>query len=172
MRSLLLSMLAIWVVTGVAQGEDLQPLKLFAVTGSAAGNEVDYLAERKDKTTIYLFLNGAVWDRPIARYVKVLDTKLADGIEKAKDAHVVAVWLSDDAAKGKEYLPKAQQSLNLSKTDWTVFSGSADGPTGWNIDKANHLTVVLVRGNKETARFQYKSTNDTDVPELLKALEK
>lgn len=151
---------------------DLSPLKVWAVTGSHAGNAVDYVAERKDQTTVYLFVNGATWDRPIGRYLKVLDTKLAEGVKKSEDAQVIAVWLSDDAAKGKEYLPKAQQSLKLTRTDWTVFEGEKAGPEGWNVDVADHLTAVVVRGGKEIDRFKYKSTNDTDVPDVIKALEK
>lgn len=152
--------------------DELQPVKVFAVTGSQAGNTVEYVAERKEKPTVYLFVNAATWDRPIARYLKVLDTKIGDGIKGADDARVVAVWLTDDVGKAKEYLPKAQQSLNMARTDWTVFEGSKEGPTGWKIDTTDHLTAVVVRGGKEVARFAYKSTNDTDVPDVINTLKK
>lgn len=152
--------------------DELQPVKVFAVTGSQAGNTVEYVAERKEKPTVYLFVNAATWDRPIARYLKVLDTKIGAGIKGADDAQVVAVWLTDDVAKAKEYLPKAQQSLNLARTDWTVYEGEKAGPEGWKIDTTEHLTAVVARGGKEVARFAYKSTNDTDVPDVIKSLEK
>lgn len=161
-----------WLIVSAGLAEELKAFKVMAVTGTQAGSEVEYLTQRKDKTTVYLFLQGEHWGRPIARYVKVLDTKIAECIKGDADVQAVAVWLSDDAAKGKEYLPRAQMSLNLSRTDWSVFEGQKAGPDGWNVDIADSLTVVVVRAGKEIARFKYKSTNDTDVPDVLKALDK
>jgi hypothetical protein len=161
-----------WFTAAAGWADELEAFKVMAVTGANAGSEVEYLSQRKDKTTVYLFLQGEHWGRPIARYVKVLDTKIVDGIKGEVDVQAVAVWLSDDAAKGKEYLPRAQMSLNLSRTDWSVFEGQKAGPDGWNVDIADSLTSVIIRDGKEIARFKYKSTNDTDVPDVIKALEK
>jgi hypothetical protein len=150
---------------------EVKPLKVFAVTGEFAGKEVDYAAERKADTTVTIFVNAEQWTRPAARYLKVLDTQINKGIPNAEKAVVVAVWLTNDVAKAKEYLPKAQQSLDFSKTALTVFEGQVAGPDGWNADIAAQLTVVVVRNGEEKARFSYKSTNDADVPEVVKALE-
>lgn len=160
--------------TPLAQAEEagVKPLKAFAASGEFAGQEVDFVAERKGQTTVYLFVNAENWTRPVARFLKVLDGKLSDGIEGAKDAQAVAVWLTSDVAKEKEYLPRAQKSLNLGQTALAVFEGPPQGPEGWNVDVASHLTAVVVRGGKEIARFKYQSTNDTDVPDVVKALQK
>jgi hypothetical protein len=155
-----------------ASADELKPLKVFAVTGAHEGSEVDYVAERKEKTTAYVFVAADQWARPVARYVKKLDDEIAAGIKGAEDAHVVVVWLSDDAAKGKDYLPNVQMSLRLARTDWTVFEGQKAGPDGWNVDIAAALTTVIVRGGKESARFSYKTVNETDVAEATKALRK
>lgn len=157
-----------------AYGEEAaaKPCKVFAVTGEFAGKEVDYVAERKERVTVYLFVTGEHFGRPIGRYLKVLDGHLEKGIEGAKDAEAVAIWLTSDVAKSKEYMPVLQKSVNFGKTALTVFDGPAQGPDGWDIDVASHLTAVVVKGGKETARFKYQSTNDADVPEVVKALEK
>lgn len=160
------------VVVGQAEEAAVKPCKVAAVTGEFAGKDVDYAAERKEKPTVYLFVSAENFTRPIGRYMKVLDTQIDKGIEGARDAEVVAIWLTSDVAKSKEYLPKLQQSVQLSKTALAVFDGAPQGPDGWNVDIASHLTAVVVRGGKETARFKYQSTNDTDVPDVVKALEK
>ena len=46
------------------------------------------------------------------------------------------------------------------------------GPVGWDVDIASSLTVVVLRGGKEIGRFKYESTNDQDVPEVIKVLKK
>ena len=160
------------VSQGAAEDTKAKPCKVFAVTGEFAGKEVDVLAERKEKPTVYLFVSAENWTRPIARYIKALDGQLDKGIDGATGAEAVAIWLTADVAKSKEYLPLAQRSMQLSKTALAVFDGQPQGPDGWNVDIASHLTAVVVRDGKETARFKYQSTNDTDVPEVVEALGK
>jgi hypothetical protein len=150
----------------------VRPLKVHAVTGEHAGKELNYAAERKAGTTVVLFVNAEQWSRPVARYLKVLDSELAKGVPGAEKAEAVAVWLTEDASQSKDYLPKAQMSLSLTKTSLTVFEGPKAGPEGWNVDIAAQLTAVVLRDGQEVARFDYRSTNDQDVPDLLKALGK
>jgi hypothetical protein len=160
------------IFAGQACAQELKPFKVHAATGDHAGKEVDFLQERKDATTVYVFINAAEWTRPAARYVKKLDEAVAAGIPEAADARLVIVWLSDDVAKGKEYLPKAQMSLQLNRSDWTVFEGEKSGPGDWNIDIASAMTTVLVKKGKETGRFPYRFVNETDVPAVVEALKK
>ena len=157
-----------------ARAEDAKApaCKVAAVTGEFAGRDVDVTAERKEKPTVYLFVSAENWTRPIARYIKTLDAQLEKGVDGATGAEAVAIWLTADAAKSKEYLPLAQRSMQLNKTALAVFDGQPQGPDGWNVDVASHLTAVVVRDGKETARFKYQSTNDTDVPEVVEALGK
>jgi len=168
----LLALLGMLWLSSFAFAAEVKPLKVFAVTGEHAGKEVDYAAERKAGTTVVLFVNAEQWARPVARYLKTLDTQINKGIPGEEKAVVVAVWLTSDPAKIKEYLPKAQQSLDFSKTALTVFDGQVAGPDGWNADIAAQLTVVVVRDGEEKARFSYKSTNEADVPEVVQALGK
>jgi len=155
-----------------AEDAAVKPCKVSVIAGELAGKDVDLTAERKGKTTVYLFVSAENWTRPLARYIKVLDTEVEKGIAGAKDVEVMAVWLTSDVAKSKEYLPKAQQSLSFTKTSLAIYDGPAQGPDGWNVDIASHLTAVVVRDDKEIARFKYQSTNDTDVPDVVKALGK
>ncbi len=153
-----------------ADDEAPRKLEVDAITGEFAGTSVDFCEKYKDRTQVVLFIAASKFDRPIGRYMKKLDAELAKGIEEAPQAVATAVWLTDDVGKSKEYLPKADQSLMFSKTALTVFPGEQSGPTGWNVDVASTLTVVVMRDGKEVARFAYVSTNDQDVPEVLKAL--
>src|SRR5687768_4859152 len=121
------------VAAGQAEDAAVKPCKVAAVTGEFSGKDVDYAAERKEKPTVFLFVSAEHFTRPIGRYIKTLDTQIDKGIEGARDAEVVAIWLTSDVAKSKEYLPKLQQSVQLTKTALAVFDGQPQGPDGWNV---------------------------------------
>jgi hypothetical protein len=157
------------VESGPKAGETVGPLKVFAVTGSIEGKEVDYAAERKGAPTVYLFVNAEKFSRPVARFLKTLDGKLGDVNDNAE---AVAVWVGGDADKNKEYLPRAQMSLKLNKTALTAFTGDAGGPNGWGINSDAHLTVVLTNKGKVVKSFAFVSVNATDVRPVLAAFQK
>ena len=158
------------VKSGPEIGTEVKGFKARAITGEFAGKEVDYLENRGDKTTIYLLIAADKWDRPIARYFKALDKAVTDGAEGTAGVEVIAIWLTADVAKSQEYLPKAQQSLKFEHTALAVFPRSAQGPEGWGVNTDAHLTTVIVQGKKVVATFAYRSTNETDVKEVVSAL--
>lgn len=170
MLRILLAVALFLTCSECATAAEIKPLQVHTVTGEHAAKDIDYIAERKTEPTVVVFINAEQWTRPVARYLKVLDSELEKGVKGSEKAQVVAVWLSDDANHGREYLPKVQMSLNLAKTALTVFEGPKSGPEGWNVDIAAQLTVVIIREGKERARFDYRSTNDQDVPEVIKSL--
>jgi hypothetical protein len=157
------------VASGPAAGEKVPPLKVFAVTGEQENKEIDYAAERKDKPTIYVFVQADAFDRPMARFLKTLDNEIKNDSEQA---YVVAVWLTDDKEKSKEYLPRAQQSVQLQNTALCVFPGEKKGPEGWNVNADARLTAVVVNKQKVAASFGYMSLNETDVAKVREALKK
>ncbi len=155
------------VESGPVAGAKLAALKVTAATGEFTGEEIDYAEKRKDKPTIYVFVQAASFDRPMARYLRTLDA----AVKKAGgDAQVVAVWLTDDAEKAKEYLPRAQMSIKLELTALTVYAGDKSGPENWGINDRASLTTVVASGETCAARFGYISLNETDVPDVEKAL--
>src|SRR5262249_1430576 len=85
------------------------------------------------------------------------------------DVYLVAVWLTEDEDKTKEYLPKISTYFNTSAL--TVFKGK-EGPKGWDVNNDAHLTVIVAHKGKVTARFGYNSVNDTDVGAVMKELKK
>jgi hypothetical protein len=86
--------------------------------------------------------------------------------------YVVAVWLTEDAAKTKDYLPIAQKSLHLQSTALTCFTGEGAGPKDWGINADAHLTAVVTAGGTVVKAFGYQSINETDVPAVREALRK
>jgi hypothetical protein len=161
------------VESGPKAGEKASELKVFAVAGAIENKEVDYAKERGDAPTVYLFVNGEKFSRPINRFMKTLDGKLAGIDDKAA---AVAVWLSADTDKTKEFLPKVQMSVKYDRTALTVFPGEVGGPKGWAMNTDAHLTVVVVNAGKVVKSFAYESVNETDVKaveeELKKSLKK
>lgn len=154
------------VDSGPQPGGEVETLKAYAVTGDGAGAEVDYAAQRKEKSTLVVFIQADKWDRPVARFLKALDQGLAD----RDDAQNVAVWLTDDVEKSKEYLTRARNSLRLENTALAVYPGDKGGPPGWNINTDAFVTAVVVKDGKVAASFGYRSVNETAAPEVLERL--
>jgi hypothetical protein len=149
------------VMSGPKDGEKVAPLKVHVVTGEEKDKEVDYAALRKDRPTVYVLVSAKDFDRSMFRYLKKLDDDLDE------KAQVVAVWLTDDADKSKEYLPKISQYFK--KAALTVF-GSSEGPKDWGINLDARLTTVVAHNGKVVKSFGYRSLNETDVPEVVKTL--
>jgi hypothetical protein len=160
------------IESGPRVGEPLKGLRVTIAAGDRVGQEVDFVAERKDRATAYLFVQAEHWSRPIARFVRTLDDELAKGIEGADDAAAVAIWLTEDTGAAKQYLPRALQSLQLQKTTLAVFEGTKSGPPDWSVNDQAHLSVVVVRAGKVVASRGFLSVNETDVPDIVKALKK
>lgn len=172
MRTLLaLAVLATWVLTAQAQvdsgpkaGDKIASLKVFAVTGDPKEKDVDYSELRKDKPTVYVFVQAENFSRPMFRFIKELDEKVGE------QALVVAVWLTDDAQKMKDYLPKVSQYFKSAAL--TVFPGEKAGPKDWGINADAHLTAVIANKGKAVKSFGFQSINDTDVPPVAEEVKK
>jgi hypothetical protein len=149
--------------SGPKDGDKVAPLKVYAVSGDPKDTEVEYADLRKEKPTVYVFVSAKNFDRPMFRYLKKLDESLED------DGLVVAVWLTDDADKSKDYLPKLAQYFN--RTALTVFGATA-GPKDWGMNPDAHLTAVVAHKGKVVKSFGYLSLNETDVPEVVRTLKK
>jgi hypothetical protein len=154
--------------SGPDKGENVSALKVFAATGEQKGKDVDYAAERKDKPTVYVFVQADKWSRPMNRFLKTLD----EAVHKDGDAAIVAVWLTEKPDETKEYLPKLQNAVKYEATALTCFTGEKIGPMGWAINSDAHLTVVVVNKGKAAAAMGFQSINETDVPGVEKALKK
>jgi hypothetical protein len=152
------------VASGPKVGEKPAELKVYAVTGESKEKDVNYTEIRKDKPTVYVFIQADKWSRPMFRFVKTLDEKLGDA------GQVVAIWLTDDADKSKEYLPKI--STYFTNAALTVFTGEKAGPKDWGINIDAHVTAVVVNGGKVTKSFGYQSLNETDADAVVEVLKK
>src|SRR5262245_57512242 len=98
------------VESGPEKGSKVPALKVYDATGENKEKSVDYAGLRKDKPTVYLFIGPSddpkgKFDRPMNKFMKTLDTQVEKGLD---DVYLVAVWLSADEDKTKEYLPKVQ----------------------------------------------------------------
>jgi hypothetical protein len=156
--------------SGPKAGEKVEPLKAFGLVGPVENKEADFAAERKDAPTVYLFVQGEHFSRPMARFIKVLDDEIGKADEKAA---AIAVWLGDKDSfeKNKEYLPRVQMSIKLEKTAIAAL-GEKSGPNGWGINPDTHLTVVVANKGKVVKSFALTSVNETDVRPVLMELKK
>lgn len=152
------------VASGPKTGDKPAELKVYAVTGESKEKDVNYTELRKDKPTVYVFVQAEKWDRPMFRFIKTIDEKLGDA------GQVVAVWLTEDADKSKEYLPKI--STYFPNAALTVFTGEKAGPKDWGINIDAHVTAVVVNGGKVVKSFGYQSVNETDAETVVEVLKK
>jgi hypothetical protein len=160
------------VVTGLAdvdsgpeKGSTVAKFEVLNCTGDEAGKRVDPTKAGKEGLAVYLFVAADKFDRPMNRFFKGLDEKLSDKVP------AIAVWLTDDEDKTKEFLPRVQMSVKYQHLTLAVLAGK-EGPKGWNINTDAHLTVILARKGKVVGRWGYRSVNDTDLPDVLAVLKK
>lgn len=157
------------IVSGPDKDKSVPALKVFDATGANKNKDIDYAAERKTKPTIYVFIDADKWDRPMARFLKELDKAMQ---KEGEDAYVVAVWLTDNVDKTKEYLPVAQQSVRFERTALTCHTGQKSGPEKWNINADAHLTAVIAAKGKVKSTYGYRSINETDAAAVMDAFKK
>lgn len=161
------------VESGPKEGEKVTKLPVFGVSGKVEDKEADYAAERKGEPTIYLFVNADMFKdqdakltRPIHRFIRTLDEKVTD----VSGGACVAVWVGGEMDKNKTFAGKVKQYY--SNTSLAVFDGDSNGPNGWGLNSAAHLTVVVVYGDKVVKSFAYESVNETDVKAVEEAFKK
>ena len=155
------------VTSGPGEGNAIEKFKVTVVAGESSGKELDFVTERKDKPTVFVFVSADKVSRPMARFIKVLDDKLK---AERTDVDIVAVWLTDDVNKSKDYLPKAFGSLKTERTAWSVFAGVKTGPENLGINPDADITVVVSDGAKAKFSKGYLSINETEVPKVFEAL--
>lgn len=153
--------------SGPDPGTNASPLRVAVITGENAGETLDVAQRRGAMPTIYIFIQADKWDRPLARFLRALDDDLR---KDRSDVAVIVSWLTDDVEAAKDYLPKVQQSIQLSQTSLAVFPGDKNGPQGWSIHSGAHLTAVIAADNRVVARFGYRSLNETNVPDVVAKL--
>jgi hypothetical protein len=160
------------IPSGPDAGSPLRPCPVAVIVGGQEGQTLDITADRGGKPTVFLFVQADRFDRPTARFIRAIDQALGAGIDDAPKAASVAIWLTDTPEKSREYLPRAQQSLKLEKTTWSIFDGPSRGPDGWSINDAATLTAVVVRGGKVVQSFGYQSLGEVEPREVLQTLKK
>lgn len=153
--------------SGPEAGAKIGPFSVYAATGEFAEKTVDFVTERKDLPTVYLFVQNVHWSRPVARFIRGLDAELEKGVEGATGIAAVGIWLADDPAPLKDHLPRVQMSIDLKKTALTVFEGPKAGPEGWSINDMAHLTVVIARKGKVVKSLGFESVNETNVAAVV-----
>ncbi len=152
--------------SGPAVGEKIDKLEVFDATGTHTGKSVDYSKDRGEKPTVYVFIVKDRWSRPIARFLRKLDETAG----KVDGAYVVAVFLTDDDKATREYLPRAQQSIQLSNTALCSYADMNTGPGAWGINNQVAVTAVVAKGGKVIATLAEDSVNETSVKPLAAAL--
>ncbi len=174
MRTILLMSVVPWfalvagasadVESGPAIGQVVASLKVQPVENGQASQVVDVAVQRGEQPTVYVFLSGSRFDRPVGRFIKTLDTAMQKRQMLHPTLQVIVVYMVDDATQGATRVTAIQGSLKLAASQWTVWKDGATSPDGWAVNDRTSVTAVVVDKKLVTARFGYDSINDTVVP--------
>jgi hypothetical protein len=153
MFTLSLLLLGTWIedkeiLAGPELNKPIPSLKTLQIVGDHADMEIDWKETAQTKPTLIVFVRSDKWERPVARVLKQLDDALIAARKDLPDAHVGIVWVSKDADKAKDYLPKVQQSIKLQASSWNHFNGEVYDASGWQLSGDGALNIVLVKDNK------------------------
>lgn len=153
-------------ISGPLAGMAVPAIHVYVIEGEGAGqqNRAELVSKRANQPTIYFFVPSEKWSRPTARLLRELDGKVTVAGPEAK---VAFVWLTDDLSEGKAYLPRAQQSLKLENSLWTVYDGDQFGPGEWGINIDADVTIVIAREGKVVHSIGYLSPNATLTEEVI-----
>jgi len=169
---LILGMLLAGVVvaqSGLDPGAKVPPLVVYDATGEHRGEEVDYARLRGEKPTLYLFVREL--DRPQARFIRLLDERIAD--HDASGVYCVAVFMHHDEVQAiKDHLPRIQQSVKFRATVLTANPGAREQPNGWGLDPKQFVTAIVANKGAAVQSFPFVSVNESDAPKVIAALEK
>jgi len=157
------------IASGPKKDEKVPTLTIHDVTGPNKGKEIDIVKDRGDKPTVYLMVWSDKFGRPMFQYMKTLQEKVKTDL-KDRDVALVAVWLTEDAEKTADFLPKISQYFG--DTTLTYCKTDRNGPNNWGINTDAHLTAIVVNKGKTVATFAYASLNATDVPKVTEAIDK
>jgi hypothetical protein len=154
------------VSSGPKVGEIFKELKLFVASGLVENKEIDLFKDRGEKATVLLYLQAAKFDRPMYRLLKKLDEKASS------DVPVVAIWLTEDQDKTKNFFERAKGSLQFANTSISLYPGEKTGPNGWGINLDAHLTMIVLQGTKVVDVAAFQSVNETDVKRISEGMDK
>jgi hypothetical protein len=156
------------VMSGPAVGTEVTELTVYGVTGDVQNEDVDFVAHREGKPTLYCFVPHAKWTRQAARLLKALDGRIT---EVGDDAAVVVVWLTENPEETKEYVPRAQQSLQFENTSMAVCTDDPLGPIEWAVNLDAEVTAIVTVDGEVKKTFGFVSANDTVADDVLEAFE-
>lgn len=159
------------VNAGPETGKAVPSLKAIQISGDQQGKTLDWSDASKSQPTVFVFVRSDKWDRPVARTLKQIDAAVNDLRKGEPKVHVCIVWISKDAEKAKEYLPKAQQSIKLQASSWNHFDGEVYDVTGWQLSGDGALNIVIAKEGKVIWGKGYTNPHDSIARKVTQAFQ-
>ncbi len=141
------------------------PLRDFKIQ-TPAGKVLQFAKEMNDRPTLLVFVHRLT--RPGLKMLRPIDEAAATHDK----LFAQVVFLSDDAEEMIAFLTRAEKSLNLQVPASVCLDGKKAGPETYGLNDQIAITILLANKGKVVANFAFVDPNDTDSPNVLKALEK
>lgn len=158
------------IVAGPESNKPVPSLKTLQVVGDHADKDVDWKELSEKKPTLLVFVRSDKWDRPVARVLKQVDDALIAARKDLPDVHIGIVWISKDAEKAKEYLPKVQSSIKLQASSWNFFNGEVYDATGWQLSGDGAINLVHIKEGKAVWGRAYSTMQESIARQAIMAL--
>lgn len=158
------------IVSGPELNKPVPSLKTLQVVGDHADKEVDWKELTEKKPTLLVFVRSDKWDRPVARVLKQVDDALIAARKDYPDVHIGIIWISKDAERAKEYLPKVQLSIKLQASSWNFFNGEVYDAAGWQLSGDGAINIVLVKEGKSTWGRAFDTMQESIARQAMAAL--
>lgn len=154
------------VFSGPLPGEPIVPFEVVAATGDERDTVVDYVTRFDGAPTVYCFIHQVT--RASSRTIRALDEACAARADEGLEA--LFVMLGADQDQTERYGLQLPDILSLNSRVAISVDGQ-EGPGAWGLDREMVLTVTVVDENTTVASFPLLSTNETDVPRIMRAVD-
>ncbi len=151
--------------SGPQVGDELKDFRIHGMFGPQADKEFRLIKDVEKKPTLVIFVQKMT--RPALRLMRPVDEFAAK--EEKLSKHFV--FVTDDTDKTKEFLKRAEKSLNLQSPIGICLEGK-DGPPAYGLNDQVAMTIVIAKDGRVVANFALVDPNETDARKVNQAIAK
>ncbi|QDU67904.1 hypothetical protein [Engelhardtia mirabilis] len=152
--------------SGPLPGEPIVGFEAVGMNGELRDEVHDFVADFAGATTVWCFIHEV--SRATSRTIRALDeacvARRPDGLE------TLFVLLGKDQDETERYGLELPGLLEV-RSPLAVSLDGQEGPGAWGLNREMSLTIVVTRRDVAVASFPLLTTNATDVPQVMAAVD-
>ena len=152
--------------SGPLPGEPIVGFEAVGMNGELRDEVRDYVADFAGATTVWCFIHEV--SRATSRTIRALDAACVE--RKDAGLETLFVLLGKDQDETERYGLELPGLLEV-QSPLAVSLDGHEGPGAWGLNREMSLTVIVTRGDITVASFPLLTTNATDVPHVMAAVD-